>query len=509
VSFSLDDKVKIALKLNELGVDYIEGGWPFSNPKDLSFFKAIKEYPLDSKIAAFGSTRRKGVEAKNDENLNSIVSTEAEAAVIFGKSWTLHVREVIKVDEEENIRMIQDSIEFLREHGMEVIYDAEHFFQGFQENSEYAVKTLKAAEEAGARAIVLCDTNGGTTPLEIFNIVSKVRKELNGKIGAHMHNDIGCAVANTILAVEAGATHIQGTINGIGERTGNADLTQILPTLELKLGFKVLKEEETKVKFGKLKELSRMVYEILNVNPNPYQPYFGEFAFAHKGGVHADAVMKVPRAYEHIEPELVGNKRVIVISEMGGGASLVMKVAESLGLKMDKRDERVRKSIDEIKRLESIGYSFDTAPSSALLIALRNFGLYEEFFNIIEWKVISEEKGNAYAIVRVKAGNEILLEAKEGVGPVNAIDNAIRAALSKAFPEIDKVKLTDYKVMLPSLVKNTESLVRVTIEFSDGEKIWKSIGISKNVIEASLIALRDGLDYFLQLEKNPKLKPLR
>ncbi|HII47655.1 TPA: citramalate synthase [Pyrobaculum aerophilum] len=507
VSFALQDKIRIALKLDELGVDYIEGGWPYSNPKDYQFFKAMKEYPLArAKLAAFGSTRRKNTRPSQDESLNSIVKADVPVAVIFGKSWTLHVDKVLEATREENLAMISESVEYLREHGMEVIYDAEHFYQGYQEDPEYALATLEAAWRAGARVIVLADTNGGTPPHEVYRITAEVRRRFpNMPLGAHMHNDIGCAVANTLMAVAAGARHVQGTINGIGERTGNADLVQILPSLELKMGLRVLREEAPPVKFAKLREVSRFVYEALGLQPNPYQPYVGEFAFAHKGGVHADAVMKVPRAYEHIDPQLVGNRRVFVVSEMAGGASVVLKAAEVLGLALNKRDEAVRRALEEIKMLEKEGYSFDVAPASAMLILLRHLGLYRERFRILEWRVVTGPAEASYAVVKVLVEGRTMLEAGEGVGPVHAIDVALRKALVGAFPELSDVQLRDYKVILPTAVKSTESVVRVVSEFTDGERIWRTTGVSSNIVMASLMALRDGYDFVLQtnsLNKN-------
>ncbi len=507
VSFTLQDKIRIALKLDELGVDYIEGGWPYSNPKDYQFFKAMKEYPLArAKLAAFGSTRRKNTRPSQDESLNSIVKADVPVAVIFGKSWTLHVDKVLEATREENLAMISESVEYLREHGMEVIYDAEHFYQGYQEDPEYALATIEAAWRAGARVIVLADTNGGTPPHEVYRITAEVRRRFpNMPLGAHMHNDIGCAVANTLMAVAAGARHVQGTINGIGERTGNADLVQILPTLELKMGLRVLREEAPPVKFAKLREVSRFVYEALGLQPNPYQPYVGEFAFAHKGGVHADAVMKVPRAYEHIDPQLVGNRRVFVVSEMAGGASVVLKAAEVLGLALNKRDEAVRRALEEIKMLEKEGYSFDVAPASAMLILLRHLGLYRERFRILEWRVVTGPAEASYAVVKVLVEGRTMLEAGEGVGPVHAIDVALRKALVEAFPELSDVQLRDYKVILPTAVKSTESVVRVVSEFTDGERIWRTTGVSSNIVMASLMALRDGYDFVLQtnsLNKN-------
>lgn len=500
VSFTLEDKIKLALKLDELGVDYIEGGWPYSNPKDYEFFKAMREYPLSkAKLAAFGSTRKKGTRPERDESLNSLIKADVPVAVIFGKSWTLHVEKVLETTWEENLSMIAESVEYLRQHGLEVIYDAEHFYQGYQEDPERALQSIETAWKAGAKTVVLADTNGGTPPHEVYRITQDVKRGFPAMpLGAHMHNDIGCAVANTLMAVAAGARHVQGTINGVGERTGNADLTAVLPTLELKMGLRVLRDEPPQVKFSKLREVSRFVYEALGLQPNPYQPYVGEFAFAHKGGVHADAVMKVPRAYEHIDPSLVGNKRVIVVSEVAGSASLVLKAAEELGLSLDKRREEVRRALEEIKALERAGYSFDSAPASALLVLLKHLGLYRDKFKLLEWRVVTGPTSAAFAVVKVLVGGRELLEAGEGVGPVHAVDVALRRALTSAFPELQRVYLTDYRVVLPTIVKSTESIVRVTVEFTDGERLWRTVGVSSNVVEASIRAIVDAYDFALQ-----------
>ncbi|WP_338604743.1 citramalate synthase [Sulfolobus tengchongensis] len=500
ISFTLNDKIKIALMLDELGVDYIEGGWPGSNPKDEEFFKEIKKYSLSkAKIAAFGSTKRKDSSVNEDTSLNSIIKADVDVAVIFGKSWSLHVTEVLKVTKQENLDIVYDSIKYLKSHGLKVIFDAEHFYQGFKEDPEYAIEVIKTAEAAGADVIALADTNGGTPPFEIFEITKKVREILNVKLGVHTHNDIGCGVANALMAVKAGVRHVQGTINGIGERTGNADLVQIIPTLMLKMGFNVLNGRES---LKKLREVSRLIYEILGLPPNPYQPYVGDNAFAHKAGVHVDAVMKVPRAYEHIDPSLVGNDRKFVISELSGTANLVSYL-QKIGIVVDKKDERLKRALNKIKELETKGYSFDVGPASAILITLRELNMYENYINVEYWKVINENSGLSIGIVKVNSQ----LEVAEGVGPVNAIDKALRMALQRVYPEISDVKLIDYRVILPSEIKNTESVVRVTIEFTDGKINWRTEGVSKSVVEASVMALIDGLDYYLQLKKTLKVLP--
>lgn len=493
ISFTLKDKIRISQALDELGVDYIEGGWPGSNPKDEEYFKEIKKVRLaHSKVAAFGSTRKKGVKPRDDPNLNAILRSDAEVGVLFGKTWTLHVSEVLKVTREENLDIIRDSVSFLKSAGLEVVFDAEHFFQGFAHDRNYAMNALRAAEEAHANVIALADTNGGTVPGQIFDTTTEVVKSLKTRVGIHTHNDIGCGVANTIMAVVAGATHVQGTINGIGERTGNADLIQIIPTISLKLGMKVLKGNES---LKQLRTISKLVYELAGLPQDPYQPYVGENAFAHKAGVHVDAILKNTRAYEHINPERVGNTRAIAISELSGTANLVNYATQVLRMRIDKKDARLRRALAEIKAMESRGYSFDLAPATAILIMMKHLGIRRNLINLDYWKVISESSSS---IGVVKANSN--LRVSEGVGPVHAAESALREALIKDFPQLSRLALVDYRVLLPGDVKNTESTVRVNVECSDGKKRWRTIGVSTNVIEASLEALVDGFDYYLQLE---------
>jgi 2-isopropylmalate synthase len=493
----LNDKVKIALLLDDLGVDYIEGGWPGSNPKDAEFFRIMKEHSLShARLAAFGMTRRKGVNARDDPNLTAILDADVDVAVIVGKSWTLHVKEVLRVNPEENLEMVYESVRYLKDHGLSVIFDAEHFYQGFREDPEYALKVVKTAEEAGAEVVVLADTNGAMLPMDVYETTSKAVKELRVRIGVHMHNDSGCAVANTLMGVLAGARHVQGTINGIGERTGNADLIQVLPNLMLKMGFKALKNLES---LRKLRAISRFVYEAAGLNPNPYQPYVGDFAFSHKAGLHVDGVSKVTRAYEHINPELVGNSRRFIVSELAGTSNLLIYLRD-LGINVDKGDPKLKRALDRIKELENEGYSFDLAPASAILIALRELGLFRDYLRIDYWKVIGEDSLN---IAVVKINNE--LSVAEGVGPVHAVDLAIRNIATRVYPELGQVKLTDYRVVLPGEVKNTESVVRVLMEFSDGKVTWKTMGLSTSTVHASTLALLDGLNYYILMRNlNPQ-----
>ena len=497
VSFTLNDKLRLAQVLDELGVDYIEGGWPGSNPKDEEFFNQVKKLSLvHSKVAAFGSTKKSGNRADEDPSLKAIARSGAEVAVVFGKTWILHVDHVLKVSRQENLDLIHDSLSYLKSLGLKVIFDAEHFYQGFGADREYALEALKVAEEAKVDVITLADTNGGTLPSRVYEVTKMVRERIKSKLGIHAHNDLGCGVANTLMGVMAGARHIQGTINGLGERTGNADLVQVIPTLVAKLGLGALKGMES---LKMLRNVSRLVSELAGIPPNPYQPYIGDNAFTHKAGVHVDAVLKNTSAYEHIDPQVVGNTRSVAISELSGTANLVTHATNILGIEVKKSDERLKRALAEVKRLEKAGYSFDSSPASALLILMRSLGIYRKLIDMQYWKVISE---TGTSIGLVKANSR--LRVAEGKGPINAVDLAIRAALLSDYPELSKITLVDYKVVLPGEVKNTESMVRVTVEFADESNSWRTMGVSANVIEASVKALVDGLDFFLQTRRIAK-----
>ena len=497
VSFTLNDKLRLAQVLDELGVDYIEGGWPGSNPKDEEFFNQVKKLSLvHSKVAAFGSTKKSGSRADEDPSLKAIARSGAEVAVVFGKTWILHVDQVLKVSRQENLDLIHDSLSYLKSLGLKVIFDAEHFYQGFGADREYALEALKVAEEAKVDVITLADTNGGTLPSRVYEVTKMVKERIKSKLGIHAHNDLGCGVANTLMGVMAGARHIQGTINGLGERTGNADLVQVIPTLVAKLGLGALKGRES---LKMLRNVSRLVSELAGLPPNPYQPYIGDNAFTHKAGVHVDAVLKNTSAYEHIDPQVVGNTRSVAISELSGTANLVTHATNILGIEVKKSDERLKRALAEVKRLEKAGYSFDSSPASALLILMRSLGIYRKLIDMQYWKVISE---TGTSIGLVKANSR--LRVAEGKGPINAVDLAIRAALLSDYPELSKITLVDYKVVLPGEVKNTESMVRVTVEFADESNSWRTMGVSANVIEASVKALVDGLDFFLQTRRIAK-----
>ncbi len=498
VNFTLQAKVRIALELDKLGVHFIEGGWPGSNPKDDEFFKIMKNYTLkNAELVAFTSTRRKNRKVEDDPIIKKVVNAETKWVTVFGKSWTLHVTEVLRTSKEENLKMIYDTIKFFKDLGIKVIFDAEHFFDGFLNDKEYAITVLEKAQEAGADRLVLADTNGGMLPHQVFEIVSELIERFERPLGLHMHNDSGCAVANTLMGVLAGASHVHVTVNGIGERTGNADLCQVVPNLQLKLKVKALKREDT---LPLLKSISELVYELSGIPKNPFQPYVGDNAFYHKAGVHVDAILKNPRAYEHVKPEEVGNVRKLAVSELSGAANLIAWASKELGLNLSKRDPRVRRSLERIKELEKEGYSFDNAQASALLILLKELNLFEKWFEVKDWRVVSEgneEKSLSWSIVEVRAKGKDILMAGKGVGPVHAIENALRHAIVDIYPLLDRVKLIDYRVVLPGESKHTASIVRVEVTFSDGSDIWTTVAVSGNVIEASLKAIIDGFRYYL------------
>ncbi len=496
MTFTLRDKISLVKKLDELGVKYIEAGWPGSNPKDLAFFKVAKDLELkNSEVVAFGSTIRKGVEPEEDLSMKAFMESGVKTAVIFGKSWLLHVENVLRVTPEENLDLIRKTIGYLKEKGFKVIYDAEHFFDGYKDNPEYALTTLKVAEEAGADVLALADTNGGSMPWEVEEITREVLKSTDLMVGIHAHNDAGMGVANTLAAVRAGARHVQGTINGLGERCGNADLCQVLPDLVFKMGFEVL-EGDSREKLKGLKSLSSYLYELLNLRPNPQQPYVGDNAFAHKGGVHVDAVLKDRRAYEHIDPSLVGNRRVISVSELSGKAVIVNE-ARKLGLKLDKRSEVVGRILDRVKELEAEGYHLESADATVHLLMLKELGYGLEPFRFQNWVVISSNWSGAKADVLVKVGDEWISSSGEGVGPVHAIDVALKKALLTKFKELKNVELVNYKVSVIDSISGTASKVRVFTEFQDGERKWATTWVSPNIIEASCKAIADGYVYRL------------
>ncbi|RKY31389.1 MAG: citramalate synthase [Candidatus Omnitrophota bacterium] len=498
ISFTVFDKIKIAEALDEFGVDFIEGGWPGSNPKDDLFFKRVKNKKFkNSKIVAFGSTRRKSNPAEKDENLRALLNSGTEYITIFGKSWDLHVKYVLKTSLEENLKLIEDSIKFLKKEGRKVFFDAEHFFDGYKNNPEYAIKTIKVAEESGADRIILCDTNGGSLPFEIGEITGKVVKEISVPVGIHAHNDSGLGVANTIAAVKEGAIQVQGTINGFGERCGNADLTAIIPILELKMGYRCVGKE----KLVHLTRLSRYVYEIANIVPYPFQPFVGISAFAHKGGVHIDGISKKPESYEHINPEDVGNQRRILISELSGKSTILQKLKK---YNIEKDDKVTKKILDMVGELEKEGYQFEAAEGSFGLMVRKALGKYRKLFEVESFRVIVEKRGKkvvSEATVKVRVDKLVEHTASEGHGPVNALDNALRKALVKFYPEIKDMKLTDYKVRILQPEKATAAITRVLIESTDEKDVWGTVGLSENIIEASWKALIDSFEYKLLKER--------
>ncbi|WP_338824051.1 (R)-citramalate synthase [Moorella humiferrea] len=504
ISLSVEDKIKIAARLDRLGVDYIEGGWPWANPKDMEFFRRAREVTWrQAKLTAFGRTRKPGGRADSDPNLLAIKEAGVKTAALFGKSWDLHVTAALETTLEENLAMIADSVAFLVAAGMEVIYDAEHFFDGFKANPDYALATLKAAAAAGAGWVVLCDTNGGCLPDEVAAIVTRVRQEIQVPLGIHAHNDGDLAVANTLAAVKAGCRQVQGTINGFGERCGNANLCSVLPNLELKMGYRCLPPGQ----LSHLTEVSRYVSEIANVVPPGNQPFVGYSAFAHKGGIHVSAVLKASQTYEHISPHLVGNERRILVSDQAGASNLRCK-AEELGVELSKEKEQAL--INGIKEMERRGYQFEGADASLELFLRKTLGEYRRPFEVEYVKTLVEKRpgreATSEAIVKLKVGEQVVHTAAEGNGPVNAMDNALRKALEEVFPVIGRMRLTDYKVRVLDEKDATSARVRVLIESRDGSGSWNTVGVSTNIIEASWEALLDSMEYAL-LKQSRNLKP--
>ncbi|RIX54078.1 citramalate synthase [Paenibacillus nanensis] len=495
ISLSADDKLKIAQKLDALGVHYIEGGNPGSNSKDIEFFQRVKALKLSSRITAFGSTRRKNSIAEHDASLLRIVESGVPAATLVGKAWDFHVHTALQTTLEENLAMIYESFAFLKRSGMEAMYDAEHFFDGFKHNPEYAIAALRKAQDAGADWLVLCDTNGGTLPNEIYDIVSRVRSELTAPIGIHTHNDCELAVANSLAAVQAGATQVQGTINGYGERCGNANLCSIIPNLQLKMGYDCLPEERLRT----LTSTARYVSEIANVHMPVGQAYVGNAAFAHKGGIHVSAIMKDSKTYEHIQPELVGNKQRILVSELAGQSNIISKAVE-LGLDVNANNEKTKQIIEQIKELEHQGYQFEGADASLELLLREAFTDMKEIFTVESFKM-HVEKTNAgmisEAIVKINVDGQQVYTAAEGNGPVNALDNALRKALVQFYPKIEQFHLSDYKVRVIDEKDATAAKVRVLVESTGLDNTWSTVGVSSNVIEASWEALLGSIRYAL------------
>lgn len=499
ITFSLEDKIRIAQKLDELGIDLIEGGYPGSNPKDKRFFAAARSLELKhAQIAAFGSTCRVDVSPEKDPQIASLLESRMAVVTIVGKSWDLHVRKVLAASLDRNLEMIRDSLAYLRPHFKRMIFDAEHFFDGFKRNPEYAMQTLQVAVQAGADLVVLCDTNGGTLPAEIATVIRQVRQEVSIPVGIHAHNDSDTAVANSLMAVEAGAVHVQGTINGIGERCGNANLISIIPALALKMKrIEVLPE-----RLSMLGQVSEFVDEMANRTPLKWQPYVGAAAFAHKGGLHASAVVKISEAYEHIPPELVGNTRSFPISEQAGRAAIVQKAAQ-FGISLTLDDPRVPEILKALKDFEARGAHYEIADGSLELLIKRMLGLHKRFFTLHGFHVNNvKRQGDTHtfsdAVIRIVVGDKMEFSAAEGNGPVHALDSAFRNALEKFYPSVREVRLTDFKVRVLEGSIGTGATVRVLIESMDNDQVWWTVGFSENVIQASWDALVDSIDYKLQ-----------
>ncbi len=496
ISLSVDDKLKIAQKLDEMGVHYIEGGWPGSNPKDVEFFRRAASLPFENaKITAFGSTRRKNSRPEEDPNLKSLLEAETPTVTLVGKSWDLHVRDVLDTTMEENLNMIGESVAYCKQQDKEVIYDAEHFFDGYKADPEYALATIKTAAVNGADCVVLCDTNGGSLPWEVEDIVNEVAEQLPGtKLGIHAHDDTGCGVANSLAAVRAGATHVQGTINGYGERVANANLITIIPDLQLKMGLSSLSPENLQ----QLTELSRYVAEVANLTPDDHAPFVGASAFAHKGGIHVAAMLKNIESYQHIDPELVGNKQRSVVSELSGRGNIVDK-ARQFGLDTESLD--VRRVLDEIKLLEARGFTFEGAEASVELMLRRTHPAYVPPFELIDFMVMVQQRRsrglNAEATVKVRVGPKLMHTVAEGNGPVNALDAALRKALINVYPQLSSVSLVDYKVRILDSENATAATTRVLIDTKSGSRRWSTVGASTNIIDASWLALVDSMEYAL------------
>lgn len=498
VNFSVMDKLKITKALDDFGIDYIEAGNPFSNPKDIEYFEKAKDLKLNhAKIVAFGSTRRRDIKACDDTGVKIMAGVFAETVAIFGKSWDLHVTEIIKTTLEENLNMISDTVSYLTSCGKEVFFDAEHFFDGYKANPEYALETLKTAEKAGATYIVLCDTNGGCFPDEISIITTTAKQAVKIPIGIHCHNDTECAAANSIAAVKSGATQIQGTFIGIGERCGNANLSTLIASLQIKLGYECVPEKNIK----DLTSVARYIAEVSNIAVPDSTPYIGKSAFAHKGGMHVDGVQKVSHSFEHISPFAIGNDRTFLLSEVAGRMTVLSKLTD-IAPEISKDSPELASIMEMLKSQEHKGFQYEAAEASFELLVMKFLGKFKEFFAIDYFKIIGEQTNSlqkaASAMVKVKVGEEFEISADEGDGPVNALDKALRTALSRFYPEItNNFRLVDYKVRVMDTGAGTGAVVRVLIESTDGEDVWTTVGASTDIINASVIALVDSIEYKL------------
>lgn len=505
INFSSTDKIHLAERLRDFGVHYIEGGWPGSNQKDVAFFEKAKEIDWgQAKIAAFGSTRRANISPAEDKQVQLLLAAETPVVTIFGKSSVLHVEEVLRTTLEENLEMIRSTVAYLTENGREVVYDAEHFFDGFKLDNDYTLKTIQAAAEGGASYVVLCDTNGGTLPSEISDITRKALESVTCKVGIHTHNDCGLGVANAVAAVEAGATQVQGTINGYGERTGNCNMTSVMPILQLKMELPILPEDRLK----DLTKLSHFVDELANQNQDHRAPFVGVSSFAHKGGMHVNAVNKTNVSYEHIKPETVGNRQRILVGELSGGANIMMKARE-LGIELNEKSPETRSILMKVKELEEQGYEFEAADASFELLIARELDHHKPFFDLLEYHVAMRKNSehqfaNCESTVKILIDGELIHTVDNGDGPVNALDNSLRKALKEKYPVVTNIRLIDYKVRIIDSGSGTGARIRVLVESSDGSSEWGTVGVSDNVIEASYLALVDSIKYFLM--KSAQLK---
>jgi 2-isopropylmalate synthase len=503
------DKLNITRKLDELGVHYIEGGWPGSNPKDIGFFSKAKGLSLaNARLVAFGSTRRPNVKAGEDDNLKALVNASVGVVTIVGKSSALQVSQVLETSLAENLEMVSDSIKFLKSKGITVFFDAEHFFDGFKTGAEYALQVLQAAAGAGAECLVLCDTNGGALPGEITAAVEAARKVTNAPLGIHAHNDGELAVANTLAAVKAGASQVQGTIDGYGERCGNANLCSIIPALKLKLGIDCITDEQ----LARLTEVGKYVSEVANLSPDPFLPYIGASAFSHKAGLHVSGLSKWVGSYQHIDPSLVGNRPKMLVSELSGRANIVHR-AKEIGVNLPPKGKEAQELLEKVKTLESQGFQYENAEASFDLLVRRALPDYQPPFELVDYIVIIEKRRRSpareiteailsEAVVKVMVDGEVIHTAAEGNGPVNALDKALRKALLQFYPSLSVIQLVDYKVRILEESTGTGSQVRVLIESSDGVEQWRTVGSSANIIEASWLALVDSLEYWLLKHKS-------
>ncbi|MFA5183268.1 MAG: citramalate synthase [Syntrophales bacterium] len=507
INFTAEEKMRIARRLDEMGFPYIEGGWPGSNPKDVRFFELAKGVTFhNARLTAFGSTRRSDLRVEECPNIQALLQAETPVVTIFGKTWDLHVTDILEISREENLSMIGESVAYLKGKGKEVVYDAEHFYDGYRQNRDYARQTIEAALGAGADWIVLCDTNGGTLPHDIQRMTEEVAVFVpKAMLGVHAHNDGGLGIANSLAAVLAGARMVQGTVNGYGERCGNADLIPIVANLQLKMARRCLSDEA----IHHLSILSNYVGDVANISPLNSRPFVGRSAFAHKGGVHVSAILKNPLAYEHIAPELVGNKQRVLVSDLAGKSNIEYKARE-LGIDLGENNGASRRIVDEIKRMEDEGYQFDAAEGSLSLLIKKVTGEFVEPFTLECFNVIATKTANhpsqAQATIKISVGSEEELTAAEGNGPINALDNALRKALTKFYPQIGKMHLTDFKVRIVEGSEGTAAKVKVTIESQDEEDTWSTIGVSENVIEASWLALVDSIQYKLSKDRDNKNK---